>query len=447
MDRSRSTRTVLSCALAAVIAVSVACQQPESRRPNIVVVLTDTLRAGYLDLYGYPEETAPFLAELAQESVVFDHAFSTSSWTAPSTSSLFTSLYPNQHGVVAGFMMTRRRNHNREKEGKETIALNRLPANVVTLPERLKSMGYTTYGMASNPNIGDAMGFTRGFDEFRQDLKASADDFVEQVKAWKEPMQQSAPFFLYLHFNDVHTPYEPREPYYQERRDLLEDRRARYLSEIGYLDEHLREIYNLLNLGEDTVLVVVSDHGEEFQDHGGLAHFRGLYVELNHVMMMFHSPMLGLTPKRIDANVSLIDVLPTVIDLGGGERVAALQGTSLAPILRDDEGREALLGQLRRRTLFAHRLTRYDPRPYWGVIFRHWKIIERPDSNIEAYDHRSDPTERRNLYSRDPEQVPARLIASLEEFKSFEPVDAPNPIEVELDDELRENLKSLGYVQ
>ena len=278
---------------------SAACRSPERRLPNVVIILIDTLRADYLGVYGYSEEMAPFLAELAERSVVFDRAFSTSSWTAPSTSSLFTSLYPNQYGVVEGFRMRRGRNERLKEERKETIALNRIPTGVVTLPERLRSMGYATFGMASNLNIGDDMGFSRGFDEFRLDLKASADDFVEQLKTWEKRLQQSEPFFLYFHLNDVHEPYEGRAPYYQKRRGWLEDRRARYLSEIGYLDEHLREVYETLASAEDTIWVVLSDHGEEFHDHGGLAHFTSLYMELNRVVMMYHSLSLGFEPRKI----------------------------------------------------------------------------------------------------------------------------------------------------
>ena len=427
---------------------SAACRSPERRLPNVVIILIDTLRADYLGVYGYSEETAPFLAELAERSVVFDRAFSTSSWTAPSTSSLFTSLYPNQHGVVEGFATRRGRNERLKEERKEMIALNRIPTGVVTLPERLRSMGYATFGMASNLNIGDDMGFSRGFDEFRLDLKASADDFVEQLKTWEKRLQQSEPFFLYFHLNDVHEPYEGRAPYYQKRRGWLEDRRARYLSEIGYLDEHLREVYETLASAEDTIWVVLSDHGEEFHDHGGLAHFTSLYMELNRVVMMYHSLSLGFEPRRIKAtNVSLIDVLPTLIDLVAGERVSSAEGMSLVPILKNKDEDETLTRKLRRRTLFAHRLTRYDPKPYWGAIWRHWKLIERPDAELEAYDHRSDPTEKKNLYSRDPSQVPAKLIAALEEFKSGEPVHQPSTIEVELDEELERTLESLGYVQ
>jgi arylsulfatase A-like enzyme len=434
--------------LIAVLGSLTACRSAETpRRPNVVVILIDTLRAEYLGLYGYPEETAPFLSELAERSAVFERAFSTSSWTAPSTSSLFTSLYPNQHGVVVGLLMNRRQNRERERKGKETIMLNRLPASVMTLPERFQSMGYATFGMASNPHIGKDMGFSRGFDRFEQDTEEPVSVLFEHLREWKHGIEQSTPFFLYLHFNDVHSPYEAHVPFYERRRDWLEDRRAKYLSQVSYLDEYLRRIYEELNLKDNTILVVTADHGEEFLDHGRLEHPSSLYIELNRVLMMFHAPTLGVSPGRIDVNVSLIDVMPTLIDLIGGEPIPAVEGVSLVPILRKEKESDVLTKQLRRRTLFAHRLAEDYSNPYWGAIWRSWKLIERPDGNLEAYDHRSDPTERRNLYSRDPSQIPAKLIADLEAFKMWQPVEAPSPVEVEVDDELRETLKSLGYVQ
>jgi len=443
----KTSRCFILFALSALVGSAAACGSPVPDRPNVVVILIDTLRPDYLGFYGYPEEKAPFLAGLAQRSVVFERAFSTSSWTAPSTSSLFTSLYPNQHGVIEGFNMRRKRNAKLERQGQETMVLNRMPASVTTLPERFQAMGYTTFGLASNPNIGDEIGFSRGFDAFERDLEWTAGDFYQRLKNWEGRLRRSEPFFLYLHLNDVHGPYEARAPYYQKQPGWLPDRRARYLSEIGYTDEHIRMIYQELDLEDDTILVVLSDHGEEFQDHGGLAHDPTLYVELNRVVMVFHAPFLGVKPQRIDVNVSLIDVLPTLVDLVAGERLTTAEGLSLVPVLKKAGGSEALTGELRKRTLLAHRLGLYEVRPFWAAIWRHWKLIERPDAGIEAYDHRSDPTERRNLYSRDASQVPVRLLEALGEFKARELVAKPDTIQVEVDEELEKNLRSLGYVQ
>ena len=426
--------------------VASGCRSPEPPQPNVAVILIDTLRASYLELYGYPEETAPFLNAMSQRSAVFDRAFSTSSWTVPSTASLFTSLYPDQHGVVEGFFMLRRRNNRLREAGKETVELTRLPASIATLPERFQSMGYATFGLATNVHIDEPMSFHRGFDRFENHPKDPASSILDRLRAWKTEIRGTKPFFLYLHLNDAHWPYEERLPYYQRQEDDLADRRARYLGEVSYVDEYIRKIHDELALHENTILVFLSDHGEEFLDHGGYAHETHLYDELNRILMMFHAPFLGIEPARIDANVSLVDVLPTLLELTGGEPFDSAEGTSLVPILRNESGREELLQNLRRRILFAHRVMKNTPEPFWGAILRHWKLIERPDSEREAYDHRTDPDERRNVYSRDPNQVPARLRAALDRFKARPAFQSEHNL-VEVDEELREHLEALGYVQ
>ena len=332
---------LMSLLLISLAALTATCRFAVDRpQPNVVVILMDTLRPDYLGFYGYEEEKAPFLAELAERAVVFERAFSTSSWTAPSTSSLFTSLYPHQHGVIEGFLMHRTRSKRREDAGVETLELNRLPADVATLPEVFQSMGYTTFGLAANINVGEEIGFSRGFDRFERDSEASAAFFLERVTEWRDDIRQSEPFFLYLHLNDVHLPYHKRFPYYQKQEAKLGNRRARYLSELSYADEHLRKIYETLDLGKDTVVVALSDHGEEFRDHGGLAHQAKLYIELNRVLMMIHAPFLELEPRRVALNVSLIDVLPTLIELAGGAEEEGRfdrQGVSLVPALKNSE--------------------------------------------------------------------------------------------------------------
>ena len=423
----------------------------ERPRPNVVVVLIDTLRPDYLGFYGYEKEYAPFLAELAQKGVVFERAFSTSSWTAPSTASLFTSLYPPQHGITEGFLMHRNRNKRRADEGAETIALNRLPSEVRTLPEVFQSMGYKTFGLTANINIGDEIGFSRGFDRFQREHDASADFFLEQLTQWRGEISQSKPFFLYLHMNDVHLPYHKREPYYEEQKGRLNNRRARYLSEVAYADEYLRKIYDTLELGKDSIVVVLSDHGEEFRDHGGLAHQDKLYIELNRVLMMIHAPALGLEPRRVALNVSLIDVLPTLVDLAGGgqeEGAADRMGLSLAPAITMSERTADLIETLRQRALFAHRVSHEESDdPLRAVTLRHWKLIEKPDGSRELYNHRRDPTEGRNLYASFSDRIGAKLVESLEEFKGVAPAAEPGRVEIDVDRELEKELRSLGYVQ
>ena len=346
--------------------------------------------------------------------------------------------------------MHRTRSKRREDAGVETLEFNRLPADVATLPEVFQSMGYTTFGLAANINVGEEIGFSRGFDRFERDSEASAAFFLERVTEWRDDIRQSEPFFLYLHLNDVHLPYHKRFPYYQKQEAKLGNRRARYLSELSYADEHLRKIYETLDLGKDTVVVALSDHGEEFRDHGGLAHQAKLYIELNRVLMMIHAPFLELEPRRVALNVSLIDVLPTLIELAGGAEEEGRfdrQGVSLVPALKNSERTGDFIETLRRRILFGHRVSRDESQePLWAATLRHWKLIEKPDAPRELYNHRRDPTERRDLYSSHREGIPVKLVEAIEEFKEVGIAAEPDRVQVEVDPELEEQLRSLGYV-
>ena len=443
--RTRTRRLWLSLAT-----LTLACQPATAPPPNVVVILLDTLRPDYLGFHGHEQENAPFLAELAEHAVVFERAFSTSSWTAPSTSSLFTSLHPHQHGVVEGFVMHQKR--TQQKPGSRTLALNRLPADVETLPEVFRSLGYATFGLAANINIGDEIGFDRGFDRFERDSEAHAEFFVDRVLQWRDEIRGPRPFFLYLHLNDVHEPYRKRAPYYEAQADPAADRRARYLSELAYADAHLRKIYEALDLDTNSVVVALSDHGEAFGEHGALGHPATLYVELNRVLMLIHAPSLGVEPARVPWNVSLIDVMPTLIELVGGanaadgERSERWQGVSLAPLLRSSERTGALARTLDDRTVFAHRAHPHAQESIWAATQRDWKLIQTPGKPPRLYDHRADPGEVRDLYSRETEAIAAPLEHAIETFKRQSVAPEPERVEVPVDRELETQLRSLGYV-
>lgn len=422
------------------------CALRRTGKPNMVVILIDTLRPDYLGFCGFERETAPFLAKLAGKSVVFDRAFATSSWTAPSTASLFTSRYPHRIGVIEGFYCHKLRMEKFEQTGQAVLPLNRMPGSVPTLPEIFKSAGYTTFGLAANINIGEEIGFNRGFDFFERRNDAPAEVFYEQVRLLKEKVKKSQPFLLYLHFNDVHSPYHKRQPYYEPQQDPRADSRARYISEIGYADEYIEKCLATLDLSNDTIITVVSDHGEEFWDHGSNGHRPRLYRELTQVLMMMHVPFLRSKPRRVGVNVSLLDVLPTLIELAGAEPGKDLEGTSLVGLLKTNRQTAALTEQLQDRTLFAHRIADTAEQQLWSAIYRHWNFIEWPDERRELFDHRLDPAERYNVFSRYG-GVSSQLLAELGDFKKTGRSEQSDRVQVELDEELLESLKSLGYVE
>ena len=203
---------VKSLALAvSLTAFLCACSQgtaPARERPNVVLLMLDTLRPDHLELFGHERKTAPFLAELAGRSVVFANAFSTSSKTSPATASLFTGTYPTRHGVIRGLEVTESQIDRLRKAGMNKISVQTLPKSLPTLPELMREAGYRTYAAIANTNINEDMGFARGFDRFECANWIDAEETVRLLEPWAEELVTgSTPYFLYLHFIDPHHPY------------------------------------------------------------------------------------------------------------------------------------------------------------------------------------------------------------------------------------------------
>ncbi|HMB68792.1 MAG TPA: sulfatase, partial [bacterium] len=267
--------------------------------PNVVIVMIDTLRPDHLALYGYGTVTSPFLDDLGDRSLVFRRATSTSSWTAPAVASLFTGLYPQQHGVTLGLQA------QRTTGGRQKLSAHRLAPDVRTLPEVFRRAGYATYGISTNVNVDQALGFQRGFDRFVRlehvplagiadpiagktpaNIPATAEHVDAVLREWEPDLRAADPWLLYLHFMDPHKPYHARPPWFEDPGPDGDGTVAAYDSEIAYLDRTLARIHERLGLGGHDIVVVVSDHGEEFGDHGGHGHKGGLHRELNRIVLM-----------------------------------------------------------------------------------------------------------------------------------------------------------------
>ncbi len=441
---------IVLIAAGAVVSLLRPVPQEAPKPPNVVVILVDTLRASYLGAYGHEPETAPFLRRIARDAAVFDKAYSTSSWTAPSTASVFTSLYPHQHGVVQGFYAHKdlMLAANMRGDTATTIPLNGMSKDLTTLTEVLKQKGYATYGIAANRNVEEELGFKQGFDKFFQENDRLAADMYEMVRAWKRDMEKAKPYFLYLHLMDPHMPYHPHSPWFERYRALFpnDEMRAMYLSEIRYTDEWIERVFKLLDLDDNTLVVFLADHGEEFDDHGGREHGPWLYDELQHVVMMYYGPGLGVKPGRHEMNVSLIDVLPTVADFIGAPTPDYAEGTSLWPMISGG-GEGAPAGGWDARMLLGHRIL---PRPpfftSWDVIQGPWKYIEHVSREPELYNHDTDPTEHTNVAAEHPDIV-APLAAKIAEARKASNTFASPTTQVPMDDELKRQLESLGYVE
>ncbi len=414
-----------------------------AEKPDVIVILIDTLRVDRLRVHGYTADTAPFLTALAAQSAVFAHAWSTSSWTAPATASVFTGLYPLQHGVVTGLFATEKEVTDMQAGRSSTIEAFQLPAELPTLPELFKAAGYQTFGAAANVNLGPELGFQRGFDQFHFAQQATARALATEVVSWK-PQLDAGPAFVYLHFNDVHSPYLKREPWYQPGSTPLADMQAAYDSEIHYTDLYIQRLVEALGW-QDDIVMVITDHGEEFEDHGQTGHLTSLHRELVQSLWIVHAP--GVAPQRIQGNASLVDVLPTVLALSGVEPPTDRSGLSLAPQLL---GTADLQQTLADRPVFHHRVEREsaDPaqwRELWGVTQRDRRLIVEGDDRL-LYDVLADPHEQRDLSTTEP-QTTADLTALLRDLQQHPGTTWSNTTTIELDPSLYEQLHTLGYVE
>lgn len=405
-----------------------------SGRPNIVFVVIDTLRADRLATYGADHDAAPFLSELAERSVVFDNAMSASSWTSSASASFFTSTYPDQHQVLTGYFIARRNG----KDGDRRFRPNRIPDALPTLPEVLSAHGYQTFGVADNLNICETMGFARGFDHFEHFEYAGAPRVNEVAEGYLPELERgAAPFFLYVHYMDPHKPYNRWDAHVDERASgsLF----AAYDSEIGYVDAHLRALFEMLPMDDDTLVIVTSDHGEEFGEHGRFGHRNQLYAELVHVPLLVSWPA-RLPAHRAQGVASTVDLLPTLESIVGAELAPHQVGVDLAPmLLGDDQANRAVLAmrwnEVRRPALVRR-----------AVIDERWKYIwSMPRNRRELYDRRVDSTEQDDVASEHPEVIEALHEVLTRHEQSATTFERSHAESRELDGALLERLRALGY--
>jgi len=422
---------------------------PRGDGPNLLLVLVDTLRADQLGLYGYDRPTSPFLDSLAAESLVFERALSASSWTLPSVASLLTGSSPVKHRVV------------------EWIPLAQ---DFETLGERLQGAGFTTFGISANPLVGRLEGFDQGFETFIQIPWARAENINRIFLDWLAE-NRGQRWFAYLHFVDPHSPYDAPGSFRNhftgtgDRRladdDALEalansvntgsERipfddgdieylRARYDGETLYWDSQFRELLGELEARgvlEDTVVIITSDHGEEFLEHGKLMHGYHLYDETIRVPLVIRAPG-RVRSQRVSRQVEVRGVIGAALELMGFPAT----DPPLPNVLATARGEEEPV-------VFSY-TNEADTPEYASSILAsagdsRWKYILRPaDGVAEIYDLLGDPGEYVNLIGDRPE-LHAQYDEILTDWLgraqlSTEPTS-------KLDERSRERLRALGYIR
>ncbi|MEM7305255.1 MAG: sulfatase [Planctomycetota bacterium] len=432
----RRIRAALRALLLGAITLASSCSGggPDAKEgPSLVVVLViDTLRADHLPFYGYGFDTAPFLTELAEKGVIFDNAWATSSWTAPATASIFTGVYPDQHGVTTGIQ-----NYARNKARGRDVTLHRIPDALDTIATLAGSLGYRTFGVADNPNICELEGFHRGFDRFQSFGYEGAATVNEVVASWADEVRASDKAFVYLHYMDPHGPLHER-PERGEQRGRHEANWS-YDGEIRYMDDHIRRAFEQLGVDDDTLILFVADHGQEFWDHGAYGHGPQLYSELTRVPLFLCDPDRVAAQTRVAADVSAIDLLPTLRQLLGATASPQDAGVSLVPYYAEEDAAPEA------RAVFAMRHA--GPLLLKSVVhdgFKYIRHLRDGKTKHELYDLAADPAEQQNLADAQPERV-AALAALLERFERDAPRWEQRSLEHRASDEELEMIERLGY--
>lgn len=423
----------------AAAAAWLACHVDPAPPRGVVLLCLDTLRADHLGAYGYERPTSPAIDALAAESVVFERAIAQSASTLPSHRALFQSR----------------------------LASAARP-DAPVLAEVLRAAGFRTAAFTGGGNVAAAFGFGRGFERYDEDREGLVSALAE-LESWLAE-RGGERFFVFLHTYDVHLPYDPPPPFDtmfgpaysgpidgRNSRDVLRRQRgldgaaarpAKPLSEtdqerivglydggIRYTDGlvgALRRILDRLGLADETLLVLYSDHGEEFADHGSWIHSHTLYDELVRVPLIWHQP--GLAPARVAAQVRLMDVGPSLLAAVGVAPPDAFEGESLLPLLAGGDGpaRPAVSEMHKSKSLSV-----------WP-----WKLIG-DGTHFELFDLSRDPHERTDRAADEPQRL-AELVAALGRAlgtASAAPVAVPETDERAISPDLEDRLRELGYLE
>jgi arylsulfatase A-like enzyme len=441
LRRTRTRPAAVSPAVLALLAGLAGalggCAETPRTPPNAILVSIDTLRPDFLSCYGHPRPTSPALDALAARGVRFTDVTAAAPWTLPSHASMLTGLYPSRHGV---------KTHQ-----------TRLPSEVTTVAEELGAAGWQTLAVVNTHNVGAPQyQLGRGFERFLyvpetaedKDLRLRTPNLGELVVGHAKELlaarDPERPFFLFLHFYDVHTDWTPSPahratfvgPYdgkldgrtqqlngVRNRGERLGDDDVRFLREL--YEAEIRTFDDLFGrflawlgeqgLAEDTLIVVTSDHGEEFQEHGSVLHGRTQYQELLRVPLIVAGPGVP-SGVVVDQPAHGVDVAPTLLAALGVDSAVAKDGLDLVPTWRGERLPERLLfaeaDQDNRYTSGEHNDGKCMVRREADKL-----LVDLRAPRMELYDLAVDPTEQRDLARTHAALVEA-LGKELERFRA-----------------------------
>jgi len=437
------------------------------KKPNVILVMIDTLRADHLSQYGFHLETSPGLDEFAAQATRFENCHSPAPWTRPAVTTILTGMHPLHHSVTRA---------------------TALDDGATTMAEALGHAGLETVGISLNPNVSNDFGLGQGFDifieEFGDHTTAYADItqmiHLAQMWFWAKG-ERRGPFFMFLLPMNVHGPYKVpkgksrkvllgRPPvvgfkYYSklmkdimkrgkaaERRPevtpvMIQSLREKYATAVRYTTDNIAEFFDFLKKEghyDESLIIVTADHGEELYDHEGFSHGYTLYDELLHVPLFIKEPH-QTKGRVVKEHVALSDIFPTLLDLLDLEIPANLDGRSLVPLLRGEK-----LGLDARPEIAT---VAWEKRCVaQGIMSWPWKLI-RIQQNYEGltdtdklFNLEKDPGELDDLAPRNAAMI-EKLAGSMGEVISGFEHDEHFAETRKLDPEMEERLKALGYLQ
>jgi arylsulfatase A-like enzyme/Tfp pilus assembly protein PilF len=395
---------------------------------NLLIITVDTLRADHVGIYGYKKINTPNIDNLGEKGVIFTQAFCHVPLTLPSHCSLFTGTLPVFHGV--------------RDNGY------RLPSFNITLAEIIKRKGYQTAAFVGAFPLDSRFGLNKGFDVY-DDLYGSKNlirdlSFIERraegvnKKAieWITRNKNSR-FFVWVHYFDPHTPYEPPPPFKHEYIG------REYDGEIAYTDHSIGKLLDKLNelkLVEKTLIVLTSDHGEGLGDHNEMTHGIFIYDSTLRVPLIFYNPALFPKSRIVSEQVGLIDVMPTILDLMGLPRSPKIQGKSFRPSLLKEKSNSNDYCYIESVAAMMDR----NWAPLQGVRTGDWKYIDAPLP--ELYDLKSDPKEKKNIIEKNTKIAQHLRRKLLRVIKNNSSPLSSHVFKAEIEEETKEKLKSLGYI-
>ena len=417
----RISRLALAAAFGLVLP---SCTPPSATREirNVLLVSIDTLRADRLGCYGFPQATSPHIDALAADGTLFRRAISSAPITLPSHSTMLTGTTPLTHGV-----------HDNDS--------NRLAERNLTLAEILQQRGFATGAVIGSSVLKRAFGLAQGFDVYDDETPGVNEEVLGYPERPAREVSEAgiaflethaeAPFFLLLHYYDPHYEYSPPEPYASRFPD------DPYAGEIAYTDAMLGRVFEALerlSLRDSTLVVVTSDHGESFGEHGEIGHVFFVYQSTAHIPLVVRGPGLP-RGQVIEDLVGSVDLVPTILGLLGIPVPAQVEGIDLSGRLRGEEAPHA--GE---RFVYCESLapSKLGCNSLFGLVSERWKYIHT--TRPELYDLSADPHEERNLVGPEPE-VAAALRARLEGLLARGQQSEP----WEIDPQTRLELMLLGY--